>query len=76
MKRIWMRVGMDVELTDEDYEALIKANNDGNYIRLERLFSRMIATGAPSGETYILGKNDCNLDDYYDNPDEEISVLF
>ena len=75
MKRIWMRVGMDVELTDEEYDDLLKANEDGNYIRLERLFSRMIADGAPSGETYILGKNDCNLDDY-DNPDEEISVLF
>ena len=75
MKRIWMRVGMDVELTDEEYDDLLKADSDGNYMRLERLFSRMIATGAPSGETYIIGKNNGGVEDY-DNPDEEISVLF
>lgn len=75
MKRIWMRVGMDVELTDEEYDDLLKANDDGNYIRLERFFSRMIETGAPSGETYIVGKNNGGVDDY-DNSDEEISVLF
>lgn len=75
MKRIWMRVGMDVELTDEEYDDLLKADSDGNYIRLERLFSHMIATGAPSGETYIIGKNNGGVEDY-DNPDEEISVLF
>ena len=75
MKRIWIRVGMDVELTDEEYNDLLKANDDGNYIRLERLFSHMIMNGAPSGETYIVGKNNGGINDY-DNPDEEISVLF
>lgn len=75
MKRIWIRVGMDVELTDEEYNDLLKANDDGNYIRLDRLISRMIINGAPSGEIYIVGKNDGCPDDY-DNPDEEISVLF
>ena len=75
MKRIWMRVGMDVELTDEEYNDLLKANEDGNFIRLDRLISRMIVTGAPSGETYIVGKDNGGVDDY-DNPDEEISVLF
>lgn len=75
MKRIWMRVGMDVELTDEEYDDLLKANEDGNYIRLDRLISRMIANGAPSGETYIVGMNNGGVDGY-DNPDEEISVLF
>lgn len=75
MKRIWMRVGMDVELTDEEYNDLLKANEDRNYIRLDRLISRMIVNGAPSGETYIFGKNNgCPGD--YDNPDEDIEVLF
>ena len=75
MKRIWMRVGMDIELTDEEYNDLLKANEDRNYIRLDRLISRMIVNGAPSGETYIVGKND-GCPDNYDNPDEEISVNF
>ena len=75
MKRIWMRVGMDVDLTDEEYNDLLKANGDGNYIRLDRLISCMIVNGAPSGETYSVGENDGCPDDY-DNPDEEISVLF
>lgn len=75
MKRIWMRVGMDVELTDEEYDVLLQADNDGNYIKLEKIIHHMIEVGEPSGETYIIGKECGGVDDY-DNPDEEISVLF
>ena len=74
MKKIWMRVGMDVELTDEEYDELLRTagQNGGkyDYRKLENLFEKVI----PSGETYILGKNCGGVDDY-DNPDEEISVL-
>lgn len=78
MKKIWMRVGMDVELTDEEYDELLKAagQNGGkyDYRKLENLFEKVITKAIPSGETYILGKNCGGVDDY-DNPDEEISVL-
>lgn len=77
MKKIWMRVGVDVELTDKEYEELLKAagRNGGEYDhhKLTDIFKKMIYKGEASGETYILGKYDCIMDDY-DNPDEEISV--
>lgn len=76
MKKIWMRMGADVFLTDEEYNELMKAQSNGDYEKLEEIVEKMTRTCILSGETYILGKN--NGFDYndYDNPDEEISVLF
>lgn len=74
MKKIWMKVGMDVDITDEEYAELIDASQNEDYRKLEVLFRKMIDRGVPSGESYILGKDDVwGLEDY-DNPPAEISI--
>lgn len=74
MKKIWMKVGMDVEMTDEEYAELMDASQNEDYRKLESLFKRIIKKGVPSGESYILGKDDVwGLEDY-DNPPVEISI--
>lgn len=74
MKRIWMKVGMDVDITDEEYAELMDASQNEDYRKLEALFRKMIEKGVPSGESYILGKDDVwGLEDY-DNPTAEISI--
>lgn len=74
MKRIWMRVGMDTQITDKEYAELIAASANNDQQKLSEIFIRMFYNGVPSGESYILGKADvCGLEDY-DNPQEEISI--
>ena len=74
MKRIWMKVGMDVDITDEEYAELMSASENEDHRKLEALFRRIIDRGVPSGESYILGKDDVwGLEDY-DNPPAEISI--
>lgn len=74
MKKIWMKVGMDVDVTDEEYAELMSASENEEYQKLEALFRKMIDRGVPSGESYILGKDDVwGLEDY-DNPPAEISI--
>lgn len=78
MKRIWMRVGIDTEITDEEYAELMEATGGKtgyrDHQKLEELFKKMIERGKPSGESYILGKDDAWGLSEYDNPQEEISV--
>lgn len=74
MKKIWMKVGMDVDITDEEYAELMSAAENEDYRKLENIFRKMIDRGVPSGESYILGKDDVwGLEDY-DNPPAEISI--
>ena len=74
MKKIWMKVGMDVDVTDEEYSELMDAAANEDYPNLEKIFRKMIERGVPSGESYILGKDDVwGLEDY-DNPPAEISI--
>ena len=56
MKKIWMRVGMEVELTDAEYERLLEAHKHGGRKELEGIFLDMIERATPSGETYFLQK--------------------
>ena len=74
MKKIWMKVGMDVDISDEEYAELMSASENEEHQKLEQIFRKMIDRGIPSGESYILGKDDVwGLDDY-DNPPAEISI--
>lgn len=69
MKKIWFRVGMEAEVTDEELKEL--KEGDHRY----KLMQKVISSAKLSGETYILGK-DCGGVDDYDNPEEEINFLF
>lgn len=86
MKTLWMRVGMEVEVSDSEYVKLMKEagrNEAGektnvsietyNYQELEKMVVSLIENGKLSGETFIVGKS-CGGVDEYDNPESEISV--
>ena len=66
--KIWLRAGIEVDITKTELDALIVSDNQ------ESAIIELIKRGELSGETYILGKSYGGVDDY-DNPDEEISVL-
>ena len=69
MKKIWFRVGMEAEVTDEELKELKEGD------RRHELMEKIISSAKLSGGTYILGK-DCGGVDDYDNPEEEIDFLF
>ena len=55
MKTIWARIGMELEVTDEEYEA-IKAKADHDDYEMEEddeLTRRFVSDGKLSGESYI-----------------------
>lgn len=64
--KIWFRVGMEAEITQEELERLRRGD--------EELMEKIISKAELSGETYIVGKDNGGVDEY-DNPDEEISFL-
>lgn len=65
MKKIWFRVGMEVEISDDELMDLQYS---------EELMKELISRAKLSGETYIPEKyNGC---EEYDNPDSEINFLF
>lgn len=70
MAKIWFRVGMEAEITDEELNVLMNTSFASGI-----LMQKIIKRAELSGETYIVGKNNGGVDDY-DNPDEEISFLF
>lgn len=75
MKKIWFRVGMEATMSDREYDEMLKAQKENNHRLLERIIDDLIGTGELSGETYIVGKNNGGVDEY-DNPENEISVLY
>lgn len=67
MERIWFRVGMEADVSEEELISLIKGKS-------EDLMIEIIKRAEISGETYIPEKyNGC---ENYDNPDVEIDFLF
>lgn len=59
MKKLWARIGMELEVTDEEYERIKdKARNDDyDFDEGDDLAKRFISDGKLSGESYI--PNDC-----------------
>lgn len=78
-KKIWFRVGMEAEITDEEMEQLKVINGQlpgklsvsQGYALMESIIER----ASLSGETYIVGKDSGGVDDY-DNPEQEVNFLF
>ena len=70
MAKIWFRVGMEAEVTDEELE-ILQFSKFSSGILMQKIIER----AELSGETYILGKANGGVDDY-DNPENEISFLF
>ena len=67
MARIWFRVGMETDISEDELRDLIKN-------KPEELMAEIIKRAELSGETYIPEKyNGC---EEYDNPDEEIVFIF
>lgn len=67
MARIWFRVGMEADISEEELISLTKEKS-------EDLMTEIIKRAKLSGETYIPEKyNGC---ENYDNPDSEIGFLF
>lgn len=74
-KKIWFRAGMEIELSDDQYNKLLELHETRNHAELERFVEWMVRNGTMSGETYI-PEYENGLDGTdYDNPDKEISVL-
>lgn len=78
-KKIWFRIGMEAEITEEEYNTLLiysgQLPGERDCRAAHAIMQKMIATGETSGETYIVGKNCGGVEDY-DNPEEEINFLF
>lgn len=55
MKTIWARIGMELEVTDEEYESIkAKADNDDyEFDEDDELAKRFVSDGKLSGESYI-----------------------
>lgn len=71
MAKIWFRVGMEAEISEEELDAL----QTKSYEEAKKLMREIINKSELSGETYILGQNNGDVYDY-DNPDEDISFSF
>lgn len=73
--KIWFRVGMEAEISNEEMNALIRyQKNDKNIDEAYEIMAQLIKKAKLSGETYIL-ENGIGLSGY-DNPEEEISFYF
>lgn len=67
MAKIWFRVGMEADVSEEELISLTKSKS-------EELMLEIIKRAELSGETYIPEKyNGC---ENYDNPDREINFQF
>lgn len=71
MAKIWFRVGMEAEISEEELDAL----QTKSYEEAKKLMREIINKSELSGETYILGQNNGDVYDY-DNPYEDISFSF
>ena len=79
MAKIWFRVGMEADISDEEMNELLIFSGQATGVRdcrkAHKIMSNIIERADLSGETYILGK-DCGGVDNYDNPEEEVNFLF
>lgn len=79
MAKIWFRVGMEADVTEEEMSVLLaySGQTDGqrDYHKAHAVMESIVKRSELSGETYIVGKN-CGGVDGYDNPDDEIDFLF
>ena len=79
MARIWFRVGMEAEVTEEEMKEFLIYSGQAEGVcdcrKAYAIMQNIIERAELSGETYILGK-DCGGVDDYDNPEKEVNFLF
>lgn len=79
MAKIWFRVGMESDVTEEEMKELLiysrQAEGECDCRKAHAIMEKIIESGELSGETYIVGKENGGVDDY-DNPEKEIDFLF
>ena len=79
MAKIWFRVGMETDVTEEEMKELliysVQAEGERDCRKAHAIMKDIIKRAGLSGETYIVGK-DCGGVDDYDNPEEEVNFLF
>lgn len=78
--KIWFRVGMEADVTQEEMDVLLIYSGQMDGEREPRkahyIMEKIIERAELCGETYILGKNNGGAADDYDNPDEEIDFIY
>lgn len=68
MKRLWARIGMSVDITDEEYAEIKALLNENKRQEVNKILSQMFLNRAyRNGESYMPG-NYCGACD--DNPNE------
>lgn len=79
MAKVWFRVGMEADITDEEMKELLiysgQAEGEYDCRKAHAVMENIIKRAELSGETYIVGK-DCGGVDDYDNPEKEVNFLF
>lgn len=76
MKKLWGRVGVEVDFTDEEYYTLTELINNKDWVGANNFLEEILKEKAKlNGETYFpanlnFGRDDC------DNPDEELNFEF
>ena len=77
--KIWFRVGMESDITDEEMNVLLvysgQKEGERDVRKAHSIMEKIINRGELSGETYIVGKSNGGVDNY-NNPEEEINFLF
>lgn len=71
MKKLWGRIGVEIELGDDEYKALVEENGGKGLGELIQNHFSDEGRIQISGETYFPAD-----DSVYDNPDEELNYLF
>lgn len=78
MAKIWFRVGMEAEITEEEMNTLLvyigEADGERDVRKSHAIMEDIIKKAELSGETYIPEKNNGCED--YDNPKKEIDFQF
>ena len=76
MAKIWFRVGMEAEISEEEFNTLLvysgQAEGVRDVIKAHAIIESIIKRAELSGETYL----PCNGCEDYDNPDGEVCFLF
>lgn len=79
MAKIWFKVGMETDISDEEMKELLiysgQLEGERDVRKAHALMENIIKRAELSGETYIVGK-DCGGVDDYDNPEKKVNFLF
>lgn len=76
MGKVWFRVGMESKISKSEILLLSKKDKTRKEkTRAQKLMRKIIKRATLSGETYILGQEESDLQGY-DNPPNEIVFYF